>query len=195
MTESGESRVLLKKRAALMAAPPEAAAEARERAEFLEFGLGSERYAVELGLVREVCSDRRITRIPGAPPFMAGVANIRGRILPVADLALFFGLRAEAPDRRNLVILRGKGAAGPKAGGEPLEIGILADAVAGVRALSPAGIQPPPTGFSGLYGQCLGGVTPEGLIIFLADKFLGICSEAPPPAGAAVEQENTGGQR
>lgn len=195
MTESGESRALLKKRAALMAAPPEAAAEAGERTEFLEFGLGGERYAVELGLVREVCSGRRITRIPGAPPFMAGVANIRGRILPVADLALFFGLRAEAQDRRKLVILRGRDAAAREAGGEAPEIGILADAVAGVRILSLAGIQPPPTGFSGLYGQYLGGVTPEGLIIFLADKFLGICSEAPPPAGAAVERENTGGQR
>lgn len=193
MTESEESRALLKKRAGLMAAPPEAAAEAGARAEFLEFGLGGERYAVELGLVREVCSGRRITRIPGAPPFMAGAANIRGRILPVADLALFFGLRAEAPDRRKLVILRGKNAAAPETGGEPLELGILADAVAGVRALSPAEIQPPPTGFSGSYGQYLGGVTPEGLVIFLADKFLAACAEAAPPA--AEERKNTGGEQ
>ena len=167
-----ESRKTLIKRALGMAAPSKEGAAAEKPTEFLEFELAGERYAVELALVREVCAGKRITRIPGAPPFMAGVANIRGRILPVADLAIFFSIRAEAADRGKIVILHGRGAAGPAAAGEISEIGILAGAVWGVRSISPADIQPPPPGFAGIYAQYLGGIAPQGLIIFRADRFL-----------------------
>ena len=167
-----ESRKTLIKRAAVMAAPSKEGTAAEKPAEFLEFVLADERYAVELAFVREVCAGKRVTRIPGALPFMAGVANIRGRILPVADLAVFFGIRAEAADLRTIVILRGRGAGKPAASGEVQELGILADAVRGVRSLPTADIQPPPTGFAGIHAQYLGGITPQGLIIFRADRFL-----------------------
>lgn len=167
-----EDRKTLEKRAEAMAAQPGSGADRGKLTEFLEFGLAGERYAVELVLVREVCAGKRITRIPGAPPHIAGVANIRGRILPVADLAAFFGIQAEPPERRKIVVLSGPGAARPAAAGEVLELGILADAVSGVRSLSPEEIQPPPPGFAGIHAQYLGGITPQGLIIFKADRFL-----------------------
>lgn len=189
-----ETRKILKKRAEAMAAPALKGTGAGKRTEFLEFGLAGERYAVELAFVREVCAGKQITRIPGAPPFLAGVGNIRGRILPVADLAIFFGIPEEAPARREIVILRRRGAAGAAESGEFLEIGILTDTVRGVCSLFPADIQPPPPGFSGIFGQYLGGVTTQGLIIFLADRFLATCHEAAPPAGAWEKQENTGGE-
>lgn len=172
MTEIEENRETLKKRAEAMAAPAENGTGPEKHTEFLEFLLAGEHYAVELAFVREVCAGKQITRIPGAPPFLAGVANIRGRILPVADLAVFFGIRAEEADRRTMVILRGRGAAEQAAAGEVQELGILADAVLGVRSLSLAEIQPPPPGFAGIHAQYLGGITPRGLIIFRADRFI-----------------------
>lgn len=191
-TESGftapeESREILKKRAEAMAAPPEEAAGAGKRADFLELELAGERYAVELSFVREVCAGKRITHIPGAPPFMAGVANIRGLILPVADLALFFGIREAATDRREIVVLRGSGAAGPEAPGEVQELGILAGAVRGVRSISPGDIQPPPPGFTGIHAQYLGGTTRQGLIIFRADRFLEADHGTASPAAAVTK--------
>ncbi len=184
MIEIEENRKTLKKRAEAMAAPAEKGTGPGKRTEFLEFVLAGEHYAVELAFVREVCAGKQITRIPGAPPFMAGVANIRGRILPVADLAVFFGIRAEAPDRRTIVILRGRGAGEPAAAGEVQELGILADAVRGVNSLSPAEIQPPPPGFAGIHAQYLGGITRQGLIIFRADKFIETNHETAQPAVA-----------
>lgn len=173
MTETLEKdREILKKRAAAMAAPAKEGTAGEKPAEFLEFVLAGEHYAVELALVREVCAGKQVTRIPGAPPFMAGVANIRGRILPVADLEIFFGIRAEAADHSKIVILSGRGAWEPAAAGEVRELGILAAAVRGVRSISPAEMQPPPPGFAGIHAQYLGGITRQGLIIFRADRFL-----------------------
>lgn len=171
MTEAEKDLETLKKRAVALAAP-EGAQDAGDRAEFLEFRLAGERYAVELALVREVCAGRELTRIPGAPPFIAGVANIRGQILPVADLALFFGIRAEAPERRELVILRARAAGPAREAGGAGELAVLADAVLGVSSLAPEEIQPPPPGFTGIYGQYLGGIAARDTIIFLADRFL-----------------------
>jgi len=171
MTETLEKdREILKRRAAAMAAPSKEGTAAEKLTEFLEFVLAGEHYAVELALVREVCSGREITHIPDAPQFMAGVANIRGQILPVADLALFFGIGAEPTGPREIVILRARAPEGTA--GEIRELCILADAVCGVRQVSAAEIQPPPPGFSGIHAKYLGGITQEGLIIFLADRFL-----------------------
>jgi purine-binding chemotaxis protein CheW len=183
MIETTESLKILKRRAEAMAA--EEGKAPVERTDFLEFGLAGESYAVELALVREVCAGKQITYIPGAPPFMAGVANIRGRILPVADLAVFFGIQAEATGRRPIIILRGRGAAGAGTAGEAQELGILADAVRGVRPIAPGEIQPPPPGFAGIHAQYLGGITSGGLIVFSADKFLAADHAAAPQAGTA----------
>ncbi|HAT72096.1 MAG TPA: chemotaxis protein CheW [Elusimicrobia bacterium] len=171
MTEPPEeNRKILKKRAEAAAAAPKDGAGAREQTQFLEFALAGERYAVELALVREVCAGKRITHIPGAPPHIAGVANIRGQILPVADLALFFGIGAGTPGPREIVILRARAPEGTA--GEIRELCVMADTVCGVRQVSAAEIQPPPPGFTGIHAKYLGGITQEGLIIFLAGRFL-----------------------
>ncbi|MDA8130489.1 MAG: chemotaxis protein CheW [Elusimicrobia bacterium] len=163
--EAEKNREILRRRAAAMAANVEAPRAAADR--YLEFSLAGERYAVDLALVREVCSGRRITAIPGSPPFMAGVANIRGQLLPVADLARLFGMSPQAAGEK-IVVLRAAAARGG-----PAELGILAETVLGVADIPPGAIQPAPQGFSGIFGQYLGGVTASGLIIFLADRFLG----------------------
>ena len=56
--------------------------------------LGSSRYAVAMADVAEVASVPQVTRVPGAPAWLAGVANWRGRMLPVLDLRALLGADA-----------------------------------------------------------------------------------------------------
>src|SRR5688572_30487050 len=62
------------------------AAPAMERMSLLAFQLASERYAIPLDRAIEILRVEVITRVPGAPPHVRGVMNVRGRILPVVEL-------------------------------------------------------------------------------------------------------------
>ncbi|CAL94069.1 chemotaxis protein CheW [Azoarcus olearius] len=120
-------------------APAEAAAEAGE---FLTFTLGGELYAIDILKVREIRAWERVTRIAGAPAFLKGVMNLRGAIVPVVDLRLYFGC--------------GDGACGPFTVMIVLQLAgrlaaVVVDAVADVVRLAAGEIQPAPE-FAGLVG-------------------------------------------
>ena len=53
---------------------------------FLTFSLGREEYGVSIGLVKEINGMMDITPVPGAPHYIKGVINLRGKIVPVMDL-------------------------------------------------------------------------------------------------------------
>lgn len=121
-------RKRLQQRAQQYAAPPRdldvAAADSKT---VLTFELGEEHYGVDVMTVRGVRTIPRITRVPGTPPFYRGVVNVRGQVITVLDLRLFFnipvGEEQVAPDE--LVVVRS---------GE-LEIGLLADNIEGVATI------------------------------------------------------------
>lgn len=74
------------------------------------FVLAGRKYVVPMGEVSEILHVPRFTQVPGVKSWMNGVANVRGRLLPVMDLASFFGLQATARtnrDRRVLVVEHG----------------------------------------------------------------------------------------
>ena len=87
----GKAEIL---RARAKALAQEAIAEKGSEAqlEVIEFGLAQERYALETTYVSEVCPLDDLTPLPCAPPFVRGLVNVRGRILPVIDLKKFFDL-------------------------------------------------------------------------------------------------------
>ena len=58
----------------------------------LVFSLGKENYCVDIRQAKEVMKMPEITRVPNVPPFVIGVANLRGEIISVLDLHYFFGL-------------------------------------------------------------------------------------------------------
>lgn len=60
------------------------------------FRLGSEEYALSIDQIKEVVITPHITRIPMAPPFMLGVANVRGNIIGIVDLNVRFGVSKTA---------------------------------------------------------------------------------------------------
>ncbi|MCK7547771.1 chemotaxis protein CheW [Marinobacter koreensis] len=74
------------------------------------FVLSGERYVAPMGEVTEILHVPRFTHIPGVRPFLLGAANVRGRLLPLVDLAGFFDIPRSSRsqrERRVLVVEQG----------------------------------------------------------------------------------------
>src|SRR5882672_4515395 len=69
----------------------------------LLFRCGGQVLAVEAGAVREILGASEPTRIPGAPPAVLGLVNVRGTLVPVVDAARAVGLPGES--RRGTLII------------------------------------------------------------------------------------------
>ena len=108
----------------------------------LMLGLAGEVFAVDARQVREILDPAPVTRLPGAKPYVAGVMNVRGKVIPLADLRLRFGM-PPAPvtaDSRFIVLEI-------ELDGEPTTIGIVADKVYEVTELDASTLQKtPPVG-------------------------------------------------
>src|SRR5208282_3436424 len=100
--------------------------------ELLEFRLAQERYALESRWVREVSAFKELTPLPCCPPFVLGIVNVRGRILPVLDLKKFFDLPEKGLTDLHRIVL---------VGDNSLELGILADTIVGVRSVPATDLQ------------------------------------------------------
>jgi purine-binding chemotaxis protein CheW len=72
---------------------------------FLMFELCGEYYAVSVHATREIIRMMEITGVPKAPPFIKGVINLRGKILPVIDLRVKFGLDEKPYDDKTCIII------------------------------------------------------------------------------------------
>ncbi len=103
--------------------------------QYLSFMLKSQAYGVPIGTVREINRVADITPVPQTPHFVAGVMNLRGKVIPVVDLRLKFDLEA-APHTRNTCIIVIEGDSG--------QVGMIVDAVTGVIDLGAQQIEPAP---------------------------------------------------
>jgi purine-binding chemotaxis protein CheW len=110
-----------------------------DASQFVTLGLDSERFAVPVGMVREILDIRQPFRIPEAPPHLAGLIDVRGRAVPLIDLRLKLGLppRAATADTRILVL-------DVPLDGRVLSLGLIADRVFEVAALDAGSLAPPP---------------------------------------------------
>ena len=154
--ETNDPGEILRARARALARVPESPPVAGAALELLEFSLAQERYAVESRFVREVCPLKELTPLPCTPPFLLGIVNVRGRILPVLDLKKFFDLPEKGlTDLHRIILIRGDG----------LELGLLADAITGVRSVSADSLQPSLPTLTGIREDYLKGVTAERLVV------------------------------
>jgi purine-binding chemotaxis protein CheW len=129
----------------------------------LAFRLAQERYAVEIAAVREVCPLRSLTPLPGVPPFVMGIVNVRGRVVSVLDLKRFFGLpEAGLSDMNKIVLLQD----------EHMEFGLLVDAVSGVLTLDSEALNLATLPLNDARLPYLQGVTAEHLILLDARQLL-----------------------
>lgn len=105
----------------------------------LTLRLQDEIFAIEAESVREILDLVPITEVPNAPAFVAGLINVRGRIVPLADLRVVFGMeRPPADQDTRIVVLE------IDLDGEPTIVGILADKVHDVTDIEAAAIQDAP---------------------------------------------------
>src|SRR3990172_7814985 len=73
---------------------------------YLTFSLGNEEYGIVILKVKEIIGMMRITPVPQTPGFVKGVVNLRGKVIPVVDLRLRFGMEeAEYTDRTCIVVV------------------------------------------------------------------------------------------
>jgi purine-binding chemotaxis protein CheW len=159
-----ETRSILKARARVLAREPKQKDAAGEFLEIIEFRLASETYAIESAFVREVHPLKDLTPLPGTPPFVLGIVNVRGQILSVVDLKRFLDLPHKGLGDMNKMII---------VGNDRMEFGILADAILGVRPIPLNAIQPSPLTVSGIGAEYVKGVTGEREIILDAEEILG----------------------
>jgi purine-binding chemotaxis protein CheW len=129
--------------------------------EVLEFILANERYAIETSFIREVYPMKEYTSIPGTPPFVLGLINIRGQVLSVIDIRRFFDLSIKGLSDLNRVMVIQT----PR-----LEIGVLADRIVGVRHVLQSELQPALPTMSGIRSDYLRGITQEGLAVLDIQK-------------------------
>jgi purine-binding chemotaxis protein CheW len=74
-------------------------------AEWMTFSLANVTYAVDILRVREIRTWEQMTRVPYSQPFVHGLINLRGAIVPVVDLRTRFGLAAQKPDKETIVLI------------------------------------------------------------------------------------------
>lgn len=109
------------------------------RLDVLTLELGGETLAIPAALLREVLEPGPITRVPRAGAFAAGLVNVRGAVVPLADLRVALGMARRPPDRDTRILVLDL----PLAGGAAV-IGILADRVHEVTGIDRAALQPVP---------------------------------------------------
>jgi purine-binding chemotaxis protein CheW len=103
---------------------------------YLTFTLGSEEFAINIEMVKEIIKLMAITHIPQTPGYVRGVINLRERVIPVTDLRLKFGMaEAQYTAETCIIVLDMPGAAS----------GIIVDAVSEVVDIKADDIEPPPS--------------------------------------------------
>jgi purine-binding chemotaxis protein CheW len=108
--------------------------------QYLTFFLAGEEYAITILQVTDIIECGVVTRVPGTPPWIRGVHNLRGTVVPVIDLAIKFGLPATEITRRTCVVI-----VELRIDDEAVVMGVMADSVHQVVDFTAEQIQPAPS--------------------------------------------------
>ncbi len=164
------------------------AAQPEQANQFLSFSLAGSDYGVPILKVREILSYEGATPVPGTPPSIRGVVNVRGSVVPVVDLAVKFGRGATDATKRTCILV-----VDAVSGGEALTVGLRAAAVTEVVELGAGDVEPPPSFGTGVRVDYLLGLgkTGAGFVLLLdIDRVLS-ASEAELAAAAAAAPAST----
>lgn len=106
-----------------------------QEGKYLTFALGKEEYGIEIRNVTEIIGIQNVTDLPDMPDFVKGVINLRGKVIPVIDVRLRFGLEERSYDERTCIIVVNIREA---------SVGLIVDSVSEVVDIPPGKIEPPP---------------------------------------------------
>jgi purine-binding chemotaxis protein CheW len=102
-------------------------------------GLGEEKFALDAGLVREIIDPVPVTKVAGARAFVPSVINVRGNVIPLADLRIRFGMpQLDDTAETRIVVIQ------IELDGEPVLVGVTADKVYEVTEISQTDVQQTP---------------------------------------------------
>jgi purine-binding chemotaxis protein CheW len=106
-----------------------------QKGKFLTFSLGKEVYAIEIKYVTEIIGIQPVTEVPELPPYVKGIINLRGKIIPVFDVRLRFKKQSvEYNDRTCIVVIEVK----------DIYVGLIVDNVSEVLSIAEEETVPPP---------------------------------------------------
>lgn len=139
--------------------------------DIVEFELGSERYALDIQLAREIVEMIPITPIPRAPPYISGVINLRGEITNIMNLNTLLGLPDQKiRDNQKIIVLVPEAVGGSN-------VGIIVDDVSSVIQVTDSDVDKIGEGFSSEFSTFVKGIikmkseeegnTKKNLIIWL----------------------------
>ncbi len=106
-----------------------------QRDKYLLFTMAKETYGIAIASITEIIEMQTITSLPDMPNYVKGVINLRGRVVPLVDLRLKFGLAERVYDDRTCTIIINV---------ENTQMGFIVDTVAEVQNLDKSAIDPPP---------------------------------------------------
>ncbi len=139
----------------------------------LDFLVAAERYAIEAVYVVEIDPLKDLTQVPGSPAHVAGLINIRGKILTVIDLRKIFDLPNEGPEPDTIITLQVGS----------VQAGLFAQSVVGLRPIPLDQIQPVLPTLTGIRSEYLRGIGADTTAIlnlstlFSENGILGLESE------------------
>jgi len=140
----------------------------------LTFSLGTEGYGVSILKVKEIIGMMEITPVPRTPEFIQGVINLRGKIIPVMDLRVKFGMAAKEYNERTCIIV-----AEVLIKGAQKLLGVVVDMVSEVVTITDDQIEPPPEyGTAIEHNSILGiGKIKDRVVIILDIDEVFVCDE------------------
>jgi purine-binding chemotaxis protein CheW len=106
---------------------------------YLTVVLENEAYGIGVLKVREIIRMQKITPVPQMPTFVKGVINLRGRVIPIVDMRVKFGLKAEFAERTCIVVVQVK-----LPNDANVQMGLIVDSVEEVVTLNANEIEPTP---------------------------------------------------
>ena len=113
--------------------------------------LADEVYGLDIDVIHTVITPQAVTAVPKAPPFVRGVINLRGRVLPVIDLRARFGLPPQPEEKARharIVIVEADG----------VSAGLIVDGVSEVLRLPESAIDAPPQLVASAESECITGI-------------------------------------
>lgn len=136
---------------------------AEDYQKLLTFSLGTEGYGVSILKVKEIIGMMDITPVPRTPDFIKGVINLRGKIIPVMDLRMKFGMDQEEYNERTCIIV-----AEIVLRGVQKLLGVVVDTVSEVVTIYNDQIEPPPEYGTAEHSSILGiGKIKDRVVIIL----------------------------
>jgi purine-binding chemotaxis protein CheW len=133
---------------------------------YLTFVIGKEDFGIEIRYVTEINGIQGITEVPDMPPYVKGVINLRGKVIPVMDIRLRFGVEERPYDDRTCIIVI-------NINEQP--VGLIVDRVLEVLDIPKSEIEPPPMmrkGRSNRFIQGMGKVGDQVKMLLNASKLL-----------------------